>query len=200
MTASSGDYFDIVNSGKNWPNPDVTSNSNQVLERIDDLWHASVNGRGQYLSASNPDDVVDALKTALNETKNDDYNSSAAATSTLEPVTGDKSAFVAQYTTGYWYGDLKSKYIDTTDGSLEPTVLWSASPGSGKKPEVTPTRARSIRSARPAPTTLKEFRSKNTDGTPNTSLDWEKAAGLVQRRPVVAVRSWDATRRAPMTR
>ena len=152
LTASSGDYYDIINSGKNWPNPDVTSTSTQVLERIDDLWHASVNARGQYLSASNPDDVIDALSTAIRKTKIEDYNSSAAATSTLEPVTGDRSAFVAQYTTGYWYGDLKSKFIDTTDGSLETTVQWSAIARLREKAGSNTDRARSIRSARPAPT------------------------------------------------
>ena len=199
LTASSGDYYDIINSGKNWPNPDVTSTSAQVLERIDDLWHASVNARGQYLSASNPDDVIDALSTAIRKTKIEDYNSSAAATSTLEPVTGDRSAFVAQYTTGYWYGDLKSKFIDTTDGSLESTVQWSAIARLREKAGSNVDLRTIYTFSASGTNKLKEFRSKNADGTANNSLDTEKTAGWFRANQLSQYSSWDSTKIAAGT-
>ena len=57
--------YNSILSGTSWPNPDTTSTSTTVVARIDDLWHAAVNGRGRYLSASNPDSVVSALSKAL---------------------------------------------------------------------------------------------------------------------------------------
>ena len=39
-----------------WPYP---KSSNQA--KIDDLWHAAVNGRGAFLSASNPTDLINSL-------------------------------------------------------------------------------------------------------------------------------------------
>ena len=39
-----------------WPNPD-DGNS----EKIDDLFHAAVNGRGLFFSASNPQEPIDAM-------------------------------------------------------------------------------------------------------------------------------------------
>ncbi|MGD4497710.1 hypothetical protein QT742_22550, partial [Xanthomonas citri pv. citri] len=32
---------------------------------MDDLWHASVNGRGDFIVASNPDEFTQALKASL---------------------------------------------------------------------------------------------------------------------------------------
>src|SRR5690606_32066790 len=60
-TETSGDFFDIKNGTKNWPDPI----SNAEAERIDDLWHAAVNGGGTYFSAQNPTDLVNQLRDAL---------------------------------------------------------------------------------------------------------------------------------------
>ena len=40
LKGGSADYNAILQGTKNWPNPDVTNNSPQITERIDDLWHA----------------------------------------------------------------------------------------------------------------------------------------------------------------
>ena len=97
-----------------------------MTTRIDDLWHAAVNGHGQYLSASNPDAVVSALSKTLAAISQINASAAAAATSSLEPVAGDNFAYVAQYTTGLWYGDLQARDIDLSTGTLSATVSWSA--------------------------------------------------------------------------
>jgi type IV pilus assembly protein PilY1 len=126
LTGGSADYNAILQGTKNWPDPKVTDTSMQVTERIDDLWHAAVNGRGQYLSASNPDTVVTALSKTLAAISIKNGSSAAAATSSLEPVAGDNFAYVAQYTTGLWYGDLLARSIDLDSGALSDTPEWSA--------------------------------------------------------------------------
>lgn len=120
------DYGKILQGTKNWPDPQTGSTSSTITTRIDDLWHAAVNGHGQYLSASNPDTVVEALSKALAAISQINASAAAAATSSLEPVAGDNFAYVAQYTTGLWYGDLQARDIDTSTGALSSTVSWSA--------------------------------------------------------------------------
>ncbi len=120
------DYGKILQGTKNWPDPQTGSNSDTVTTRIDDLWHAAVNGHGQYLSASNPDTVVSALSKTLAAISQINASAAAAATSSLEPVAGDNYAYVAQYTTGLWYGDMQARDIDTSTGALSSTASWSA--------------------------------------------------------------------------
>ena len=120
------DYTAISQGTKNWPDPNVASNSATVTTRIDDLWHAAVNGRGRYLSASNPDEVVDSLGIVLGAVTPEPGSGSAAATSSLEPVSGDEYGYVAQYTTVNWDGELLAKKLDASDGTLATTNTWSA--------------------------------------------------------------------------
>jgi type IV pilus assembly protein PilY1 len=118
--------YNAILQGTPWPNPNTTSTATDVDTRIDDLWHAAVNGRGQYLSASNPDSVVSALSKTLAAISVTNASAAAAATSSLEPVAGDNFAYVAQYTTGLWYGDLQARDINLTTGALSATASWSA--------------------------------------------------------------------------
>lgn len=117
--AYTGPYTKI--SPPTWPVPvqnDPTA--------IDDLWHAAVNGRGQYFSAGNPDSVVNGLNSALAGINARIASSSAAATSSLEPVAGDNFAYVAKYTTLDWTGELESHTIDLSTGAVSAAVTWSA--------------------------------------------------------------------------
>jgi len=112
-----------LNQGtKIWPNPI----SNSGAERIDDLWHAAVNGRGKYFSAKEPAQIVQGLGAVLASIQASTGSSSAAATSTLQPVQGDDLAFIAKFTTMEWSGDLLAHRIDLGTGALSATPIWSA--------------------------------------------------------------------------
>ena len=126
LTGGSADYNAILAGTKSWPNPDPTNAAGQITSRIDDLWHAAVNGHGQYFSAANPDTVVTSLQSMLAAISRITSSAAAAATSSLEPVTGDNYAYVAQFTTGTWSGDLTARKIDLTTGVLAATPVWSA--------------------------------------------------------------------------
>lgn len=115
LTAGLGDYADIISGSKNWPavaNLDPTG--------VDDLWHATVNGRGKYFSARNVPNVVAGLREALNKIGARVGSAAAAATSNLEPVPGDNFAYVASYTTLDWTGDLQSRSINVSTGDVSP--------------------------------------------------------------------------------
>ena len=125
QTAGVGDYADIVAGTRNWPavaNLDPTG--------IDDLWHAAVNGHGKYFSARNPAAVLSGLTDALNKIGSRVGAAAAAATSNLEPVSGDNFAYVASYTTVDWTGDLQARTIDLATGAVSNATDCGAA-GSG---------------------------------------------------------------------
>ena len=115
------DFAQIRTGNINWPVP-VADNATA----LDDLWHAAVNGRGQYFGASNPDSVVTGLSAALKGIEARQGSGSAAATSNLEPVAGDNFAYTAKYKTQAWTGDLEAREIDLQTGAVSGTVNWSA--------------------------------------------------------------------------
>jgi type IV pilus assembly protein PilY1 len=115
------DFVRLREGTINWPV--ATSNGPAAL---DDLWHAAVNGRGQYFSASNPDTVVSSLSEALAGINARVAAAAAAATSNLEPVAGDNFAYTAKYKTQAWTGDLEAREINLDTGAVSGTVIWSA--------------------------------------------------------------------------
>ncbi len=121
LKGGSADFNSIVSGATNWPSP-----VGDTLTTIDDLWHAAVNGHGQYFSAKNPNLLVSGLRTALAGVSAREAAGAAAATSNLEPVAGDNSAFVANYRTVNWDGDVQSRSIDLTTGAISDTPNWSA--------------------------------------------------------------------------
>ncbi len=122
QTATEGDFHELKEglNGKVWPNPITNSGG----ERIDDLWHAAVNGQGQYFSAKNPNDIVSGLNTALASISSKIGSGAAAATSTLNPVAGDNGVFVASYTTVSWYGNLEKRLMNLDTGVTSENATW----------------------------------------------------------------------------
>lgn len=127
-TSASGDYYNIKNglAGAKWPDPLTSSSSNTVTERIDDLWHAAVNGRGTYFRAQNPRTLRDGLQKALSEMDAKSGAGAAAAASSLQPTAGDNYAYVASYRTIKWDGDVTAYTIDPASGAIGTSPLWQS--------------------------------------------------------------------------
>jgi type IV pilus assembly protein PilY1 len=134
LTARSGDFDKIVNGELNWPAPDTNAcGSCAPPANADDLWHAAVNGRGQYFSATEPGSLARGLNAALNSIKAATGSAAAASTSSLQPVAGDNDIFVAQFTTMKWVGDVLAFKIDPDTGNIGTTASWSAQAELDKK-------------------------------------------------------------------
>ncbi len=122
--ATSGDYYNLKNGLGTptvvWPDPIASTTG----ARIDDLWHAAVNGRGVYFSAKKPNDIIDGFSAALAAISGKTGAGAAAATSTLNPVAGDNYAYVASYTTNKWIGNLEGRLINTTNGVVSEAAAW----------------------------------------------------------------------------
>ena len=106
-----------------WPNPTDTENQ----ERIDDLWHAAVNGRGQFLSAANPENLIDSLQ-ALMENVMSRIGSGASISINGEELQAGSRIYQASYSTDNWTGDVKAYALNQNSGAvLRDSSIWSAS-------------------------------------------------------------------------
>jgi type IV pilus assembly protein PilY1 len=119
--AKSGDFFDIKQGTLNWPVP-----AENAPSTLDDLWHAAVNGRGLFFSAKNPTELAKGLTDTLSQLQESDGAGAAAATSNLQPVSGDNFAFIASYHIPDWYGQLEARTIDLQTLKVSSNDLWGA--------------------------------------------------------------------------
>ena len=107
----------------NWPLPGM-SGSDGLIANIDDLWHAAIDGRGAYFSATNPDTLSTGLTNALAAIQSHKGAGAAAATSTLNPVADNNLAYVASYTTVLWQGNLEARGVDPDTGITNQNAEW----------------------------------------------------------------------------
>ncbi|MFM9968984.1 MAG: PilC/PilY family type IV pilus protein [Burkholderiales bacterium] len=141
-TATSGDYFNVKNGtladptnniciwqtggACNWPAPE--SNSQKT---IDDLWHAAVNGRGTFFSATNPATLASGLQSALAGVQSQLGSSAAATTSNPNVTSGDNFVFSTTFNTGVidkggWDGQLVRNQLDLVTGVVNSVNDWEA--------------------------------------------------------------------------
>ncbi len=124
---ASEDYLqDADGNYPNWP----TTIGEKTPETIDDLYHATVNGRGDFLSAGNPQQLADALAQLMNNILNR-LGSSSSVSINGDALYGQISdqvlVFQASYQTNDWSGDVKAFRVHTLTGNvLVDDPKWSA--------------------------------------------------------------------------
>lgn len=105
----------------NWPVP-----VNDTGTAIDDLWHATVNGRGKYYSAQNTKDIIEGLTDALNSLIAQTASSSSASTSSPNITQTENTLFYSTYRTVHWDGEVSAKTIDYITGDISTSDKWKA--------------------------------------------------------------------------
>ena len=141
-----GDFYNLItgvtkgcpwnnNGAYVWPDPKTgeSSGSAAYQSRVDDLWHAAINGHGKYFSASDPTQVVQGLSSALSNIEVRVGAAAAAATSTPNISQEDNDIFSSTFTTVKWYGELSDRKIDTATGVVGSDALWTSSDTVGRK-------------------------------------------------------------------
>ncbi|MBA5607504.1 PQQ-binding-like beta-propeller repeat protein [Duganella sp. FT3S] len=161
-----------------WPDPDVTNTASTVQERVDDLWHAAINGHGKYFSASQPKEVVQGLSAALANMQIRLGAAAAAATSTPNISLQDNDIFSDTFTTVKWYGELSDKKIDPTTGAVGTSYSWISSDTVGRKVAAS-TDTRRILMLDQSNAALTDFYYENMSGTQTAWFD-NKCAALSQ--------------------
>jgi len=103
--------------------------------KIDDLYHAAINGRGQFYAADDPQQLVDSLEAVMKSITGSTATGSAVSINAQE-LQSDTALYQATYLPSDWSGDVMSKPLDPdtglvikdqlADGSYEDRVNWSA--------------------------------------------------------------------------
>jgi len=92
-----------------WPQPVANNNTT-----IDDVWHAAYNGRGEYLSASDPDGLIKSIKSAIA-----DINASTSSAAGVSVTSGTVSTTTRIYQTKFesdsWAGHLQAYKFDAAN-------------------------------------------------------------------------------------
>lgn len=113
------DLAALRTGAKSWPQPEWND-----VKAVDDTWHASINGRGDYFSASDPGELVSKLQDILNDIVARRTSSTAGSLSTAVLTVNTVS-----YSTGYdssdWSGTATARTVDANTG-LFGSTLWDA--------------------------------------------------------------------------
>lgn len=113
------DLTALRTGSKTWPRP-----VNNAVQAVDDTWHAAVNGRGDYFSASDPGELVSKLQDIINNIVARRTSSTAGSLSTAVLTVNTVS-----YSTGYdssdWSGTATARNVDADTG-LFGSTLWDA--------------------------------------------------------------------------
>ena len=103
-----------------WPTP-----SSNAIETVDDLRHAAYNGRGLFLSAKKPEELVASLQSVINNIESREGSSSAVAFN-MSTLSTNTLVFFAGFDTTRWTGTLDAYSIDPNTGDISANKTWSA--------------------------------------------------------------------------
>lgn len=95
----------LTSGAKSWPQPVPGT-----ISTIDDLWHASINGRGDYVSASNPQQLVATFRSMLNNLTSRSGSATGPAAS-LPVYQSGTLLYQPFYDTSDWSGNIEAKDI-----------------------------------------------------------------------------------------
>lgn len=111
-------YLGLRNGDCSWPNASNDSN------KIDDVWHASINSRGDFFSANDPDELIKSLNAVVNDIIE---RLSRGATSSVSSgvVTDSTKAYSPGFDSANWTGNLFAKEVGN-DGTFG-TTNWDLS-------------------------------------------------------------------------
>jgi type IV pilus assembly protein PilY1 len=177
-TSAMTDYYSINNLTANgtvcswqasgtctWPIP----NASGAPENIDDLWHAAVDGRGLYYSATNPSALSAGLTNALAAVQERTGTAAAATTSDPNISQGNNFLFASTFVTMEWTGQFVREQMDLTTGK----VITTVDPITGKSVPINDWTAQSqLDSQTWSARNIYTFDSTNANGNKLKPLTW----------------------------
>jgi len=104
-----------------WPEPQSFHKTT-----IDDLWHATVKGRGLFINAADPEELTRALLDILHDIEMRVGTAAAVSVSNVQREVGTK-LYKAQFNSERWSGDLLAFDLEELIGDSESDPVWSAS-------------------------------------------------------------------------
>lgn len=105
-----------------WPNPNVTRSPTA----IDDLWLATLNGRGQMLLANDVTSLTQSVQDVINDILFKSGSQSAVGLVNPNVTYGSNTVYWSSYNGRGWTGDVNAGPINLTTGIVSTTSTWSA--------------------------------------------------------------------------
>ena len=105
-----------------WPNPNVSRSPTS----IDDLWLATLNGRGQMLLADNVSSLTQGIQDVINDILYKSGSQSAVGLVNPNITYGSNTVYWSSYNGKGWSGDVNAGPIDLVTGQVATTGNWSA--------------------------------------------------------------------------
>lgn len=105
-----------------WPG-NVTSATDP--EKIDDIWHSAVNGRGEFFAADNPQKLEEALASLIASIQERIGASGSAVSVSSNELLSGTFVFQSKYNTKGWAGDVHAKTF-TDAGAIDSSNIWEA--------------------------------------------------------------------------
>ena len=93
--------------------------------KIDDMFHAAINGRGKYLSAKSTTELNAALKDLKNDIDSRLGAAAALATNSVQLSVGSV-IYQGTYSTANWFGEVRALPLDVQNGVVG-SPIWLAS-------------------------------------------------------------------------
>ena len=112
-----------------WPTPVGNTPS-----MIDDLWHATINGRGKMYLARTPQETAASIRAGLQDIQKGKGSQGGIAVDTVNLTRGNGFVYAASYNPAGWSGDLEAFPVNATNGAIGATRSWSASDRLATKP------------------------------------------------------------------
>ena len=107
-----------------WPAPIFPPND-EGPENIDDLWHTAVNSRGEFFSASNPDEFAAQLENVLSSIGQRVSSAAAIATNSTR-LNSTTFIYQARFDSTDWHGQLLAYQVDQNTADIAGTEAWDA--------------------------------------------------------------------------
>ncbi len=108
-----------------WPSPFDNTGGLRDARRIDDLRHAAWNGRGEFLSAQNPQDLINGMRGALGSISGR-TGSAASVAFNSGSLSTNSEIYLALFNSEKWSGDLFAFSLDPLTGAISNSTTWSA--------------------------------------------------------------------------
>lgn len=105
-----------------WPNPDTNRNPTSV----DDLWRATLSGRGRMYLATTPAETAQRVRAGLDHILDQEGAQGGIAVSAVNLDRSDSQAYLGVYNPRGWSGDLTANPIDVNTAAVSDTPNWSA--------------------------------------------------------------------------
>jgi type IV pilus assembly protein PilY1 len=80
-------------------------------DKIDDLWHAALNSRGNYISAKDPKELAEAIRNSVGQALTRELREAGVATASTTLQAGNRK-YVPLYRSGDWNGDIQAFVLD----------------------------------------------------------------------------------------